>query len=357
VRTVNRAMDVAIPALLFAGILAQRLPGRWPIAAFHSGVFLTGIVWMLTRREPAPRSRLVVVLAGVVALALVQLAAGLTVYRWSTVNALLYWTANLTLFVVAIDTFAQPAPRERFLRSCVYFGAAASLLFIFGFNTFPNRNHYAAFVELLLPLAVVAAVDRARSSLLHLVLAALLYASVIAAASRAGVVLVTLELIVILAIHRNRRSAALAGLAVAFCAVIGWERLAGRFPGDPFVMRREYFQSSVAMLRDRPLAGFGLGAWAIVYPGYALFDDGRFANHAHNDWIQWIVEGGLPMFLLMLAIAALSIRPAVRSLWGIGVPAVFLHSLVDYPLERPAMAGFFFVFLAILETVQNRPEP
>ena len=39
--------------------------------------------------------------------------------------------------------------------------------------------------------------------------------------------------------------------------------------------RRELVQSSLAMIHDRPATGFGLGAWAIAYPGYALYDDGR----------------------------------------------------------------------------------
>jgi hypothetical protein len=35
--------------------------------------------------------------------------------------------------------------------------------------------------------------------------------------------------------------------------------------------------------------------------------------------------------------------PAVRTLWGIGIIAVFLHCAVDYPMQqRPALAAFFF---------------
>jgi O-antigen ligase len=108
-------------------------------------------------------------------------------------------------------------------------------------------------------------------------------------------------------------------------------------------------RSSLHMVRDRPVRGFGLGTWAEAYPGYALFDDGRFVNQAHNDWLQWAVEGGIPFLLVMLAVAAWTIRPAVRSVWGIGLWAVFLHSLVDYPMQqRPALAAFFFAMLGAL---------
>jgi len=108
-------------------------------------------------------------------------------------------------------------------------------------------------------------------------------------------------------------------------------------------------RSSLRLVRDRPLTGFGLGTWSDAYPAYAHFDDGRFVNQAHNDWVQWAVEGGLPLLSIMLSIAWWSVRPALSSLWGIGLLAVFLHCLVDYPMEqRPALAAFFFAMLGLL---------
>jgi O-antigen ligase len=147
------------------------------------------------------------------------------------------------------------------------------------------------------------------------------------------------------------------GLAVLFTAVVGWGTLWQRFlASDPYAVRHEFFHSSLAMIRDRPWMGFGLGTWSTAYPAYALFDDGLFANQAHNDWAQWTVEGGVPFLLFMLWIAARSLSAAPNSLWGIGVIAVFIHSLVDYPIGRPALAGFFFVFLGVIESARNSPK-
>lgn len=95
--------------------------------------------------------------------------------------------------------------------------------------------------------------------------------------------------------------------------------------------------------------GFGLGTWSTAYPGYAHYDDGTFVNQAHNDWVQWAAEGGVPFVLIMLAIVGLSVRPALRSLWGVGMLAVFVHCLVDYPVQqRPALAAFFFALLGVV---------
>ena len=66
------------------------------------------------------------------------------------------------------------------------------------------------------------------------------------------------------------------------------------------------------------------------------------------------------MLLLMLGIAAVSFRPALRSGWALGIYAVFLHSLVDFPLQIPAIAALLFTFLAALcseECSPRRPVP
>jgi O-antigen ligase len=103
------------------------------------------------------------------------------------------------------------------------------------------------------------------------------------------------------------------------------------------------------MVRERPLAGFGLGTWAEAYPKYARFDDGNFVNQAHDDWAQWAVEGGVPLFVAMLAIVGMVGRGALRSLWGIGLMAVFLHAVVDYPFEqRPALAVYIFGLMGVV---------
>ena len=143
--------------------------------------------------------------------------------------------------------------------------------------------------------------------------------------------------------------AVLAAFIVLFTALVGWETLWNRLNrADPFAGRREMLDSTLDMIRDRPWTGFGLSTWSTVYPAYARYDDGLFANHAHNDWAQWTAEGGFPFLALLLGIAVWSIRPALRSRWGIGAIAVFLHCMVDYPLQKPALAAFFFAVLAVL---------
>jgi O-antigen ligase len=102
------------------------------------------------------------------------------------------------------------------------------------------------------------------------------------------------------------------------------------------------------MVEDRPLLGFGLGTWSTVYPGYATSDDGLFINQAHDDWAQWAAEGGLPFACLMLAVAVWAARRGLSTGWGLGVAAVFVHCLVDYPIQRTGVALVMFAMLGAL---------
>jgi len=251
------------------------------------------------------------------------------------------------------------------LATTQYFTSAGKVFWLFpsgyadALGPFVYRNNYAAFIELLLPLAVVEALRDRRKVALYSVMAGVMYASVIASASRAGAVLATLEMLAVVALglrrglaSRRRLSAALVkigALAALFVTVVGWRVLLERFTQpDPFVHRREILRSSLAMARERPWLGFGLGTFEEAYPAYATFDIGRVVNHAHNDWAEWLAEGGVP-FLVLLALAAVwAVRPAVRSLWGIGLLAVFIHALADYPMQRLGLAAWVFVLLGVL---------
>ena len=134
-------------------------------------------------------------------------------------------------------------------------------------------------------------------------------------------------------------------LAAAGVAVVGCQSLLSRFAGTAGdALRWDALRASVRMVRDHPWAGSGLGTWPSMYPRYAGFDSGLYMNQAHNDWAQWAAEGGLPFLLLMIFFAGTLMKPAFRSIYGVGIGAFLLHALLDYPMQqRPALAAWFFL--------------
>lgn len=370
-----------LAVILFFGILTMWVPGRWAVCALQIALFALAIFLIVKRRFRIGWHPIGGLLALAALWGIFQIAAHQTIYAWRTGDAVLNWTTNLTAFLVAMCVIR----REKFLHAILFFTFALSIIAIFTVLTssvdkvfwwfevgttsptlgpFVYRNQWAAFVEAVLPLAIVSAILDRRRSALYIAIAATLFASVVAGGSRTGsflcfaVVIVTPMAAYARRLISGRTLARVAFGSIAavalFTAIAGWETIARRLQEpNPYSLRAELVRSSIEMIRDRPLAGFGLGTWADAYPAYAHFDDGHYVNQAHNDWIQWAVEGGVPFFLIMLAIAVLSIRPAMKSLWGIGMIAVFLHCQVDYPMQqRPALAAFFFAMLGVLSNYE-----
>jgi O-antigen ligase len=304
----------------------------------------------------------------------VQIGVGSTIAPGETQWAILYWLAAACCF--GLGRLVED--RERFLSGLLWFGALMSILSLAEldtskgkilwvipidsedrvFGTFPYHNNYAAFMELLLPLALWRTLKNRRHWWVYAGVAALMYASVIACASRAGAVLATLELAAVLlfAAWRNTgqwrlawRMAAILGGAMAFTLVAGYETVWQRFwAPDPYSMRREFHESALAMARARPVTGFGLGTWTSAYPAFAIADFGVIANHAHSEWGQWAAEGGWGVAAMMAALFGLSLRKSMHVIWALGLVAVLLHGMVDYPLVRLGLGSWWFVMLGLV---------
>jgi hypothetical protein len=366
-------LAAALCLMLAWGVMSAWIEDPWAFYVLCALIFGMGGAWATTRMVvPKPvRFTVPAILLGVVACwGGIQLASGSTVNRWETMNAGLLWTANLVVYFVALQLFAEKSRRERFLRWLLYGGvalAAEALLqlytadrkvfWVFRFldqgkvvmGPVSYHNHYAAIVALVLPIAAHSAFRNVKSLLTRGWMVGLLVGSVFASESRAGSALVLLELAVLLLFAGGARrprvrlamGAVLLLFVVAGGVVAGWERLWVRLHESDHT-RIAASMTSLEMVRQRPIAGDGLGTWPTVYPMFAHFDDGLFMNQAHNDWLQWAVEGGWPLAAVFACLAAWTSVPAFRWGWGLGIPAVFLLCLVDFPLQKPVVCFLLF---------------
>ncbi len=372
-------MRNSLAVLLSVAVLTVWAPGLWVPAAVEIGAMACAAVALVSdavgRRAVRP-GRASLVLACIAAWCVLQQAA-----HWSSVNsatrqAALYWTAAACLAFLGRRVRLGETGGHSFPGMLLAIGGALCVVGVVQLYTsggrifwyfpsgyadrvagpFVSPNHYAAFVELLLPIALFFGMRR--RSLPCLAIASFLFASVFAVASRAGVGLALAEVAAALVMDakranrsRLRDAAVFLGSSAAFVCLVGWQGVWQRIheTQDPLHLRSAFLQSSLQMFRARPLRGFGLGTWASVYPQFASLDPGAAANHSHNEWAQWAAEGGAPVLLLMLVLFAMTARPAVRSRWGIGVIAVFLHSLVDYPFLRFGLAAWIFVLVGALD--------
>jgi hypothetical protein len=225
------------------------------------------------------------------------------------------------------------------------------------------HNHWSAFIEVVLPIALYYALRSADSLWVYSAIAASLYASVIASASRSGTILCTVELAVVPILMARRRRlppaagrvfVPIIGAVVLFTIIVGPEIVFERLmQPDPYSVRRDVIEPSLAIVRDHPGMGLGAGNWPNVYPQYATRDFGVFMNEAHNDWLQWAGDGGVFYAAVFLGLAGIGCRQAWRFPWAVGVPAVFCHAFVDYPFSRPALAAWMLSVFAL--SLASRP--
>lgn len=297
-------------------------------------------------------------------------------------SATLFWF-TAALLAIAGTLVAQDLRRAHHFRTAfVWFGTAVCLLELLQqaartnryFWVLPSRfsaiygpfaywNNFAQFVEILLPVTLWTGVMHRRPDLRYILMAAVQIGAVAASGSRAGAALVTVELIIVLflAFLRNRNQAflyaaastvVLTGLFVYAAGVT--EVMNKLHQQDQLNVRRDLNESSLAMIAAHPVTGWGLDSYVPVYRMFARFDNGSYVNRAHNDWLQWTAEGGFVFSGLMLAVFVWSIRPALRSIWALGLVAVCVHALVDYPFARMGVCGWYFALIGMLAGARKR---
>jgi O-antigen ligase len=386
---------LAFAALLYAALVLR--PGEFAAVRMPAMLLLALAGWMALQLVPLPPA-MWQALPGRALLAEVQASAGaggvwmpLSMAPSRTLNALF----SLAVPMAGLLLFAGLGPARRGLLLVLVgalalgsvvlgiaqlAGAADGPLYLYRITNhglpvglFANRNHQALMASIAILIAfhqmAVAAPGEA-GRLRRLVagsLVVLLAAFLLVTGSRAGLLIGALVVLAGMALvypglsggalRMRAVAAGLGGLMALLAGVFAWRARALSLDrllatGSGFELREEAWPTIAAMLAEHWLAGTGFGTFELAFkqaePLALLRPD--YLNQAHNDWAQWLIEGGLPagailcVLLLWLARRAALLLPAIRAgrapdaavaLLAIGACA--LASLVDYPLRVPSL--------------------
>ena len=388
-------VGVSLSILLVFSTMTVFVKGAWAIQTFQTGIYTVVAAYLLinltNRNERIAGGLASWIVFAIPLWGLLQLLAHTTVSSFETSEAVLRWAALAGVFYLTQTVAQTKTARRSILSAFLCFATAIAVLcltqlftsegrvlwmFPTGYpdvyGTFPSHNNYAQFVELALPIALWRAVREGWRCWWYALAGAVLFASALASASRAGAVLCTAELFAMLLIGLitlrdpktglpSRSTTAILimvpTLAAVFTLMVGWQRVWERLQqDDPYVVRREFTLAALEMAKQRPMTGYGLGTFPQVYQRYAIKDFPFYANHAHNDWAEFAADGGIPFLLLVLIPFVVAIPAAIRHPWGIGLIAVMLHACVDYPFPRPAVSGWMFAMLAVLYVTRRSRE-
>lgn len=286
-------------------------------------------------------------------------------------RALVYLVAGLVLASIFVGVF-QFGTRGAVLN---FYGSSHSK-FLLGF--FANRNHQGLFIAIGLVFSLsLLATNRRRSAIAFFSAAVLSIVFVAGTASRAGMGLVLVALLIVSPLFFNasdrKYQLSLAGVAIAgaIAAFLLYKNdvvssLIERFNLVSEDDRWQFWQTSSVYVQDYLPFGSGLGSFVSVNTKNELLENvsTSYLNHVHNDYIELALEAGLMGFVLPLVLLILIVGKLVaflpsngksamkRNALGLaGLSVVFLvmlHSVVDYPLRTQAIAVVFGLALALM---------
>jgi hypothetical protein len=385
--TKNALLAWLLMSTLFLATLTLWIRPYWPVALFEISVFLIAGTALVLGRVPASGTRYpLFALSFIVLWGCLQLITGQTIDRFESERAIFRWMTWVGVYYLGASILKEESLANLVRRGMVWFGFAVAVeailqayispgkvfgLFPTGYHDFVMgpivyHTHFAAFIETILPIALFLTLSDPRMSYTFLGVSAVLLTAVVVSASRGGLIIATAEVLVVLALWHLRKPAAgrkIRGLALALMSatavltlIVGFETVSKRFYSENLTQGRlQLAISTLHMIAVHPWIGWGLGCWPAAYSAFAVFDPGAIVNQAHCDWLQWIAEGGWPVGFAMLSVALWALRPAIQSIWGIGVIAVLIHAAFDYPFSRPAV-GAWPILIAAMAAAAPRIE-
>ena len=261
---------------------------------------------------------------------------------------------------------------------------------------FANRNHQATFLACLFPMLAVYAtagvrtIEQARfRGFLSLAVGGFLVPLLLVTGSRGGVILGLIGLASVFLLYQRpeiSKPAKRKGQRFDFRIILGVfgvfalgvmtllmsraqaiDRLIA--PDQTEDLRFVIWPSILNMAGHYFPFGSGIGSFVDIYQidePIALLTE-TYVNHAHNDWLEIWLTGGLPALLLIIVAAIACLRSglaAFRGSSGSGRDAIFvklggvillmlaLASVGDYPLRVPSVASIF-VFAALWAHTMN----
>jgi len=391
--------------LLMFGPLAFGAVDHWSTFILEAGSVLLFLIWLAKQLRDGEGgvviqwNPLFLPMAAFAVLVLVQIAFRFSAYTHDTVSTALLYCAYAMLCFLSGQTLLRSAQARKLAFMFTLYGfAVAAFALLYGispngrlywvypthggwiYGPYVNHNHYAGLMELLVPIPLVLAFTRLaddRERIAAAVAAAIMVGTIFLSGSRGGMLAIFAELAVMaVVLLRQKRivrvAIGLAAFAVVLLVMLTWlggKELTARVSSISTESRAEISggmrfsidRDSVRMFRQKPVLGWGLGTFPVVYPQFRSFYTNFFVNEAHNDYLQLLTEMGALGFATMLWFLFVLFRNAVPKMknWStdvngavtlacvLGLSGILVHSLFDFNLQIPANAALFYVFCTI----------
>lgn len=400
----DRIIFYGVFGLLLSGPLVFGAVDNWAIFLLELGTVVLFVLWVarqwISSDLKLTQNPLFVPMLAFAGLIALQWAGGRSAYRELTrAAALLYCAQGMLCFLSAQCLTRASQAKKLALIFSVYGSAVAFLALLQGiapngkiywmreaqaggwiYGPYVNHNHYAGLMEMLVPIPLVFCFSRyayGTRKTLAAAASALMASTVFLSGSRGGMLALMLEILVfaviVIAREKSLKAAFTIGtillLLTGFLTWAGGGEVTKRLASIHNETRTELAggvrlsitQDGLRMWLKRPILGWGLGTFPVIYPGFRSFYTDFFVNAAHNDYLQLLVETGALGFSIMLWFLVVLFRSSRKKLRdcgssingtvtlgaALGCVGILLHSFLDFNLQIPANAALFYVLCVI----------
>ena len=411
-----RVVELGPPLLLgLAPLIFLRTGGEFenhPKTAFLQwGIALVALLWLGRQGAIRGRTPIDVPVLSFYLVCWLSLVQAVNVFEaWPT---LLHWGAAVILYVVLVQSLRGPVAVPRFFLAAALGSGAVCLIGISQAvldldwipqsavpgSTFSNRNMAAHYVAICFPLALglIVVGRRVRDRGLGVACLALslvyLWYTRTHSAWLAVLVVIVLSAVGVPWIMRRAGSGrrptrlilALAVLVLVLLAsFVGLYSAADGLEGEGEIVRRLgsiadasegtaglrliFWKNTLAMVRDHPWLGVGLGNFKLHYPLYHraveldwTFDEEHQLERTHNDHLQILAEVGLlglvawiSIFVAAFYVAWICLRarkgwiPTQAFFVCLGIVSFLVVACFSFPMERAIPPVYLFALLGLL---------
>lgn len=313
----------------------------------------------------------------------------LSIYPDATVGMLLQFLSYLAIFFVTINCFDTEKKIKRIILVIIFSGFAYSFYGIIkrfaiegvGFSTFTNRNHFSAYIQMIIPLAIGYSLTKRSIAIrsIFIFLASTMLLALLLALSRAGIICAVFSLLILSIILRMKyalkKEVGIAILVVLLLSVLlgissGFDPTMQRLktllsPFQAMAGRFSLIKDTLNIIRNFPLWGTGLGALGEIFQKYKSMQGSETFSFTHNEPLQLIAETGLLGFSLIVVFLVGYFKNILHFLFRrhnlyviylslgclVGIISIFLHSLFDFVFHIPANTVLFVIILALINKI------
>ncbi len=345
----------------------------------------------------------------------------LTVNQKSTILEALRITSYVFFYIFTVQLLSR---KERLIKTVqIVAGLATAIAFfailqkftspdlIYWFRQSPGghptgpwvyRNHYAGFMELLFPLVLalffyyqpklktqptfrskIVSLLSSPSSNIHFFLGfsvILILVSIFVSLSRGGIVSANLALFffLILLSRKSKHSKKILAFSLVGCLFLavssfGWEPFLARInsttnaAGVITDSRLPLWQYCIPLIKDFFMVGSGFGTFIHAFPQYNALPTSIIFDHAHNDYIELLTDGGIIGFSLVAYFVCTTFYRGIKSLSKRKEPysilltigalsslfSILIHGFVDFNMHNGANGLYFFFLCGVLVSAGN----